>query len=130
VEGYQLGKDIQEIKERLKRLEEALAYHAKSDCSCGKEVIDEATVSDSGESSVEQADGSSLMVRFKTFTFSRTGRLGYCNWKKPETVKIHDTGLYTDTTRVSCEHGYLFSCFAASTILYEASNGEPITSTG
>jgi hypothetical protein len=112
----------------LEHLEATLTSRStKEPCTCGTE-IEEAQVTDHGERETER-DGERIIRRYKTFTFTRTGRLGYCNWKENESVTIWDDGDYEDVTRIRCEHGHLFGCRFNVEMDYKGADGHIFTTT-
>jgi|GEM_PF-6888100 len=131
---YELGKDIQQILERLSRLEATLGGATKQGCGCGQGALsiqdeDEVEVFFEGDRPVE-VDGKMTVLASKSFVWPASRMCNdYCNWRRQETVTIWSNGRYEDVTEIKCEHGYLFGCVFEVTMRYKDNAGAEITTT-
>ena len=143
MDQYTLGKDVQQILERLNRLETAISGQAigKRPCRCEAATqpltgADDRAIEEpgvlvwEGERPCFLEDGRVEVLASKSFTWP-AGRLchDYCNWRRQETVTIWSNGRYEDITEIKCEHGYLYGCVFKVTMRYKDSSAAEITNT-
>ena len=84
MEGYELGKDIQEIKERLRRLEELVGFAPKKPCD--KKITASSASEKSGIHTLEERPDE------KVFTIGRMDA-GECECRE-QTLSIYPDGRY------------------------------------